>query len=238
MAIYLQHWHLTSAFVETVTVLVPSLMRIGGRSISHLVVHSISSVMLPVVLFWIPIAYRRHLDLSFERLALLIGVVVGLLSFYLQRKGYPYHRYPSEAILLVVIGLDFNKVIEEIGLKGHWRWPSVVAFLGLVSGVFVVGGGSLVHAMGQDWHNQEFNSLLKTDLEHFGGQALSGHVQYLDNTDFCIPALYNLQLVQATGTMYDCYMLSPDVAPHVKVFLCDFISYPTGPMPDLERWKG
>jgi hypothetical protein len=76
---------------------------------------------------------------------------------------------------------------------------------GLVVGTLIVGGGSMIHAVRQDWHNQEFNTLLKQDLIRLGG-GLSGHVQCLDMADGCISTLYDMSLVQATGFLYDCYM--------------------------------
>ena len=81
----------------------------------------------------------------------------------------------------------------------------------MILGIVVVGGGSLAHALWQDWHNQEFDSMLQRDLDQLGGARLSGHVQCLDSDDGCIPTLYNMRIVQGTGFLYDCYLLSPDL---------------------------
>lgn len=209
---FLTRWHATAAFVDTLTTLVPALTVLGRRSFLHLLWHSLSSTMLPLFFLWIPIAYLRRHVWSFERSALMIGVILGLVSFYIQRKGYPYHRYPSEAFLLLLISTDFTALLREDD-QGRRSIPYRLALCGLILGIAVVGGGSLVHALRQDWHNHEFDSMLQADLTQLGGTGLSGRVQCLDSDDGCIPTLYNMKIVQDTGFLYDCYLLSPDLDP-------------------------
>jgi hypothetical protein len=124
-----------------------------------------------------------------------------------QRKGYPYHRYPSEAFMLLLIGIDFSTVLSE---RAHDKRPYLhhLALAGILVGVVVIGGGSTVHALRQDGHNHEFTSMLEADLKPLGGNKLTGHIQCLDMADSCITALYDMKLVQATGFLYDCYMFS------------------------------
>jgi hypothetical protein len=205
---YLVHRHVVHAFFETLFNLIPYFALLFRRSLGHLVLHSISGVMLPVVLLWSPIVFlERKRWLTWERAALLVGAAFGLVSFYMQGKGYPYHRYPSEAFLLLLAGIDFVTVLK----KKPWNRDlglHRLALAGVVVGVVVVAGGSMVHALRQDWQNQEFDTLLRADLNRLGGERLEGQVQCLDMADGCITALYNMQLVQASGFLYDCYMLS------------------------------
>jgi hypothetical protein len=76
-----------------------------------------------------------------------------------------------------------------------------------------VGVGSTIHALRQDGHNREFEALLQADLNRLGGGILENHVQCLDMADGCIPTLYDMKLVQATGFLYDCYMFSSVTGP-------------------------
>jgi hypothetical protein len=164
--------------------------------------------MLPLVLIWLAIVVAsREKWLTWERAALFVGVLFGLASFYVQRKGYPYHRYPSEAFMLLLIGIDFSTVLSE---RAHDKRSYVrhLALAGILVGVVVIGGGSTVHALRQDAHNHEFTSMLEEDLKPLGGNKLTGHIQCLDMADSCITALYDMKLVQATGFLYDCYMFS------------------------------
>ncbi|WP_353072842.1 glycosyltransferase family 39 protein [Tunturiibacter gelidiferens] len=211
---WLQHQHITADFLRTLTQLLPYFLLLGPRSYTHLILHSISSVMLPVVLLWLPIVILKKDWITWERAALLVAVLFGLASFYLQRKGFPYHRYPSEAFLLLLIGIDFTTILKTKPANRRLRFTTNnkllpgLAMAGIVVSVLFIGVGSTAHALWQDWHNQEFDTLLRADLNRLGGQDLANRVQCLDMADGCIPTLYNMRLVQATGYLYDCYMLS------------------------------
>jgi hypothetical protein len=216
---WLQHQHITADFLRTLTELLPYFLLLGPRSYPHLILHSISSVMLPVVLLWIPIVILRKDWITWERAALLVAVLFGLASFYLQRKGFPYHRYPSEAFLLLLIAIDFTTIPKTN--PAHWRLRfttnskllPALSMAGILVGVVFVAGGSTAHALWQDWRNQEFDTMLRADLNRLGGESLNHRVQCLDMADGCIPTLYNMRLVQATGYLYDCYMLSNQPGP-------------------------
>jgi hypothetical protein len=216
---WLHHQHIVSNFLQTLSQLLPYFLLLGARSYPHLIVHSISSTMLPVVLLWLPIAFLKKDWITWERAALLVAVFFGLASFYLQKKGFSYHRYPSEAFLLLLAGIDFTTFLQTNPAPSQLR-PHVsnrllprLAIAGIIIGVVFIGGGSTAHALWQDWHNQEFDTMLRADLNRLGGQSLANRVQCLDMADGCIPTLYNMRLVQATGFLYDCYMFSAQPGP-------------------------
>jgi hypothetical protein len=216
---WLHHQHIVSNFLQTLSQLLPYFLLLGARSYPHLILHSISSTMLPVVLLWLPIVFLKKDWITWERAALAIAVLFGLASFYLQKKGFPYHRYPSEAFLLLLAGIDFTTILQTNPAPSQLRrhvsnrlLPSL-AIAGIIIGVVFIGASSTAHALWQDWHNQEFDTLLRADLNRLGGQSLANHVQCLDMADGCIPVLYNMRLVQATGFLYDCYMLSAQPGP-------------------------
>jgi hypothetical protein len=205
---YVIHKHILSAFLGTLFNLIPFFVHLGARSIGHLVLHSVSAVLLPLVLTWLLVVSMMNRWLTWERAALLTGVLFGLASFYIQRKGFPYHRYPSEAFFLLLIAIDFTTVLRS-SRDGQRPLLYRLALTGVLIGVLVVGAGSTVHALRQDGKNREFEALLQADLMRFGGSSLDNHVQCLDMADGCIPTLYDMKLVQATGFLYDCYMFSP-----------------------------
>ncbi|WP_158942216.1 hypothetical protein [Granulicella sp. S190] len=213
-AAWLYHHHVLPDFLHTVFQLVPYLLRLGTRTSGHLLAHLLSSVMLPIVLLWLPIVLLKKDWLTWERAALVVAVLFGFMSFYVQKRGYPYHRYPSEAFLLLLIAIDFTTVLPPTPPASPLRFAVPdsllprLALLGIIVGVFVIGGGSTAHALWQDWRNQEFDTMLRADLTRLGGPALSGKVQCLDVSDGCPPALYNMRLVQSTGHLYDCYLFS------------------------------
>ena len=199
--------HVLRAFLATLFDLIPYFARLGTRSYAHLILHSVSGVLLPIVVLWLAVILLQPKPLTWERAALLIGVLFGLASFYLQRKGYSYHRYPSEAFLLLLASIDLTAVFHKA--SRHQTTVQWLALAALLIGTILIGGGSTAHAIHQDWRNREFDALLQADLNRLGGQQLAGRVQCLDMGDGCIPTLYNMRLVQATGFLYDCYMFSP-----------------------------
>jgi hypothetical protein len=203
-------WHkdVTAAFLATLFDLIPYFAHLGTRSFGHLLLHSVSSVLLPLVILWLAILILQKKQLTWERAALLAGVLFGLASFYLQRKGYSYHRYPSEAFLLLLAAIDLTAVFQQKP-STHRLLLQRLALAGILIGTLVMAGGSTAHALRQDWRNHEFDTMLQSDLNRLGGQQLAGHIQCLDMGDGCIPTLYNMRLVQATGFLYDCYMFSP-----------------------------
>ena len=206
--------HALAAFGATLFDLIPYFAHLGTRSFGHLLLHSVSSVLLPLVLLWLAVLFLQRdwrAWLTCERAALLAGLLFGLASFYLQRKGYSYHRYPSEAFLLLLASIDLNAVLQVPSTRS--LLPQRLALAGILIGAFVIGGGSTAHALHQDWRNHEFDSMLQADLNRLGGQQLAGRIQCLDMGDGCIPTLYNMKIVQATGFLYDCYMFSPVQAP-------------------------
>ncbi len=206
------HQHATGAFLATFFDLIPYFAHLGTRSFGHLLLHSVSSVLLPLVILWLAVVLlqKKHLtgNFTWERAALFAGILFGLASFYLQRKGYSYHRYPSEAFLLLLAAIDLTSVFRQQP-STHRLLLQRLALAGILVGTVVIAGGSTAHALHQDWRNHEFDAMLQSDLNRLGGQQLAGNIQCLDMGDGCIPTLYNMRLVQATGFLYDCYMFSP-----------------------------
>lgn len=205
---YLIRVHALSAFVDTMVRLDRFHLQLWHRSYSWLALHAISSVLLPLVLIWLPVAATRKRWKTWEGAALYSGVAFGILSFILQGKGYPYHRYPSEAFLLLLIGLDCTHALQESILEKRML-PRLLAICGLGFGVAVIGVGSARQALRYKWRSQEYDAMLQSDLNHLGGRNLSGHVQCLDMASGCLDTLLAMHLVQSTGNLYDCYLFWP-----------------------------
>ena len=53
------------------------------------------------------------------------------------------------------------------------------------------------------------NQQLLSDIQSYGGPALDRRIQCMDSAGGCIAALYQARLVESTGFLHDCYMLSP-----------------------------
>jgi hypothetical protein len=222
--LWLQRVRGLGGFLWTLRTLVPYYTTLAHHKLSFLLIHSVSP-LLPLIALWltaIAIARYQTSDISvtastgtastgtasFERAALVVGILFGAASYVLQGKGLPYHRYLLLAFLLLTIGIDLTRLLRNKG------WVRYVATAGLLLAVLGIAPRSVAKAASYDWRNQEFSAMLAQDLEHLGGQRLSGKVQCLDSVRECLGTLYKLRLVQSTGVLYDLLLFDPKAAPN------------------------
>ncbi|MBB6147038.1 hypothetical protein HNQ77_005023 [Silvibacterium bohemicum] len=207
--VFLQREGSVPEFMIAVRGMWPYYSKLAPRSIGYLLLHSISP-LLPLVLLWVvmlvvsaarELPWRRPWNP--ERVALWIGLGIGFLSYIGQRKGFPYHRYPALAFLLLMMGLDFAAVLRRPGVL------RICGVIGLAAGALIIAPVSAYKTAGYDWRNQELFTMLRSDLEQQGGAGLSGNVQCLDEFSGCINALYRMDLVQSTGFLVDFYFWAP-----------------------------
>jgi hypothetical protein len=186
-----------AAFGEALQGLIAYHASLAHRSFGFLIGHSVSP-LLPLVLTWAVTAAVLHRRATFdaERLALLACAAGGLLSYLLQQKGFAYQRYPFLGFLLVLMAGDFVRLAR---VRDAVR---VIGVAGLLAGA-VFCTIFLVRTMRFD--RGEPDRPLLADLRAMG--AADGQVQCMDTAGSCIDNLYAGRIVQATGFLYDCYLL-------------------------------
>jgi hypothetical protein len=238
------------AFFSTMHWLAPLHAAILRLPLSVLLQRSVSSVLLPLFCLGLPLFIARRGwqgsqtsdranssrdGAGFENRALLAGFLFGVLSFCLQGRGYPYHRYPSELSFLVLLVRELHAALDPVqGLATQSpriaRWQQVLAAICVLLAVFGVVPRSVAKAAHYDWQRNSFAALLQPELEHLGRQAgeqndapaalhdqdhpnplssLNHQVQCLDMAGGCLEVLYRMRLVQSTGYLYDCYLFVP-----------------------------
>ena len=200
MVVALLHWRAWGAFLGVTGELVPLHTSMFRLPWGKLVLGSVSSVLLWVFLLAVPVALRVQVWKTLSGRVLLAGFAFGVFSFVVQGRGYPYHRYPSEAFLLLLAGLAF-----EEGLRDDRRWLAAVCLAGILFGAAWVVPRSLAAVRHFDLHD-EFGAMLRQELEALGGAGLNGRVQCLDQAGGCVAGLYNAGIMQSTGYLYDCYL--------------------------------
>jgi len=197
-----------AAFLSIVFRLIPEHAHLHRLPLGYLLLHSLAANLLPMVLLWLPVALFAGRRRNAEWIALLLGLLFGLASFCIQGKGYSYHRYPAEAFLLLLLCIDLCLALRaQPGARSRWMRP--LAAVALAALVVAVGIGSTRKALQFNWRDRQFDTLLRADLTQLGGPALNGKVQCMDMAAGCAAALYRMHLVQATGFLYDCYLLDP-----------------------------
>jgi len=208
------------AFVELNRGLVAYHASLGRPSFAALLVGSFPSVLLAVALPALPLLLAERAWRGWRAQVVLLGAMLGAVSYIVQGKGFPYHRYPVEAFLLLGCG-----VLLVTGLRGA-GWPRCAAVAGLLLCALWLAPASAWIACHYDWRNQEFNHALQADLTQLGGQlggrALQNKVQCIDMTSGCLNTLYNLGLVQSTGYLYDCYLFQPVQTPVSQAYRAGF----------------
>jgi hypothetical protein len=205
---YLLQANALSSFLDVIGTLVPLHASLQRESLPTLLVRSVSSVCLPLFLLWLVIltvTKRKHL---FSDQALVLAFLFGVFSFCLQGRGYTYHRYPSEAFLLLSLAITLTSA-----LKQHQpRWIHGLCLAGFVFGSLIVAPRSLAVLSRYDPSDQ-FGVDLQADLARLGGSSMNHQVQCLDLASGCLATLQRMQLIQATGFLYDCYLYSEPESP-------------------------
>ncbi|HEX4006982.1 MAG TPA: hypothetical protein VHX60_12475 [Acidobacteriaceae bacterium] len=232
----------------------PYYARLDNRPLGYLLLHSVSPLMPLVVLWLLMLAVRRaqtpraERKPDWERVALWLGLALGMFSYVSQRKGFPYHRYPTLAFLLLLMGLEFSEALRRRGVL------RVCGVVGLAAGALIIAPVSTYKISTYDWRHDELFGMLEGDLEKQGGPALSGHVQCLDTYSGCINALYRMDLAESTGFLVDFYFWAPRQTPVTeemrarfwtaiqqnppRVFVVMKQDFPNGPdtFGKLQRW--
>jgi hypothetical protein len=177
--------------------LVPYYAQIGHASWSYLLGNC-----LPVscaVLFGVVVALAiwNKSNKGWDLWGIRAAVVLGALSYFVQQKGYIYHRYSFLAFGLLWAGIESCLAMRSAGVRK-------------LVGATVLGGAALlilprnVNALRHARHDSNpLADQLQADLRQLGGNGLQNRVQCLDVVTGCYSALYRLGLVQSTGWMGD-----------------------------------
>jgi hypothetical protein len=132
------------------------------------------------------------------------AVLLGALTYFVQRKGYTYHRYPLLAFALLWVGMEFCIAMKGKGVRKAYGAACLAAAVLLI---LPSGVNRLRHARHD---SNPFADQLQTDLLRLGGNDLQGQVQCLDLVTGCYSALYRLGLMQSTGWMGDLQFFGPN----------------------------
>jgi hypothetical protein len=209
MVLWLERKHALEAWLTTARVLLPSYAMEERRPFAFTLSHSISP-LLPLVLLWLVCVVLRGPEWPrFERVLLATGAAVNLAALLAQGKALPYQRYPMMALLLPLIAVDLMTAWRKRGAVRYVAWA------GLCCGCMVLAPLALVKVIRFDARPQEFDAMLSADLRNLQAGELSGRVQCLDTIQDCLPTLYTMRLLPATGMLGDVALFGPSDQPVV-----------------------
>ncbi len=208
---FLVEKHAFPAFIAISKRLLPYYAGIDKMGLADLL-RQITSVRMVILLF--PIAAILTIKdtnwKNWERWALALGVCFGAATFFVQQKGFSYHRYPFFAFFLLWAGIECTGAIRKTG------WVSVLGLAGIVVGVLYLTPlyAARLIKVNPVLHLPE---TLQSDLLRLGGQQLQGQAQCLDQASGCVEAFYRAGLVQSTGFIGD-YMFFPPRGSHISPY--------------------
>ena len=224
-----------AAFLAGFHGIVPYYASLGHRPLSFILLHSLSPLMLPVLL-WIAILALDGMRFrpsrngeaewtrAWERTALLAGVLFGLINCVVQARALPYYRYPLLIFLLPLMAVDFTRAAQT-QLSDLWRTTAHIrrikaaqwlALAALAFGGFFLAPQSAVLIHRYRWWETDFISSLEQNLEALGGQRLSGRIQCIDSISGCGNVLYRMRLEPSTGVLSDFLLFGPDDVPIIR----------------------
>lgn len=196
------------AFWVTLTEFIPLHARLGDRGWAYLLRWCFTpSVDVFVILTALLLLFRRRQRRTLDSVqaVLLVGVLCGLASYFLQMKGFPYHRYPALAFLFPLAAIELSLALSA---GRPWRY---VGYAGVLFGV-VLGPIYARRAIRSRWMPDSSDSL-EQDLASVANPAsiasLNGEVQCIDSISGCIEVLNHFHLVQATGQLQDELLMAP-----------------------------
>jgi hypothetical protein len=184
-------------FSKVATTLIPLHAELGRRSFGFLLAHATSPIT-PLVIVWGILVCLLRPQFDLERVELYAGVALAFFSYAEQGKGFPYQRYPLVFFLIFLVNLDFLSALRTAGIQK----AAAVAALSFECLLLAPYSAWLVHSF---IVSQAFNEALAASL-HATNIPLDRNVQCLDTFGGCINTLYDMQLVQRTGFLYDCYL--------------------------------
>jgi Dolichyl-phosphate-mannose-protein mannosyltransferase len=194
--------HALAAFWFTVSELIPLHARLGYVSSRFLFTHLLTASHATIAAITLILTLSNP-DPKLKRLRLLLcsGILLGLISYFIQAKGFPSHRYLFVAFLFLLASIEFTSALDSPGYR------RIMGVIGLLFGL-VLSILSTAHAIRDRWPTDQAKSFAR-DLTSLGGPALSNDIQCIDTIEGCMAALYNQNLVPSTGLMYDEFLFAP-----------------------------
>jgi hypothetical protein len=181
--------------------LAASYSALGRPSFSYMLYYSTPrglTLLLPLAVL---LCFRNRSWQNWQFRAIIGGVILGLVSYFVQSKGFNYHRYPFVAFALLWSSLEFVAALRR------GRFSALIGGAGLLIGTLLIAPFYLYRVFHYDQPDLVVMGMV-SDLARYPASQLQGSVQCLDGLAGCYSALYRLQLKQSTGFMGDQLLFS------------------------------
>jgi hypothetical protein len=226
---FLWQYHAMDAFLFILRTILPSYAQSIPHDVNYLVRNLFPTGLLRVLPFAVIAALLRGKRLGYEQWGLFSGAAVGALSYFLQGKGYVYHRYMFVEFLLLWVGFELADAMRRADFWSRATGATgVVVLLLLVLPHYV----RVMHRDAQAGHtvgnaglpNSQLTTYLDRDLLHLGGDQLQGKVVCLDLVTSCLNGLFRLRLVENTSFTGDLLLFAPTETAPAKYYRDRFMT--------------
>ena len=202
-AFLLRH-HALAAFIDITRNVTVYYSGLGRASAITLVREIMPRAMRPLVPIGAALAVMNRRQWNWERWAVVLGMAMGIFSYFAQGKGFNHHRYELMAFSLLWFFIEFAIAARRSGTA------RIVAVAGIAIGTVWVIPKCLVQIKEATYASLfRFTSDAVADLRVLNiNDRLQRKVQCLDMTDGCLNALYRVRLVQNSGNVGDTLLFS------------------------------
>ena len=207
---FLLRYHAIHPFIDLTRRITPFYAAMEHSSMRTLLTFLPKKVELVMLPFALVVAITGRQWKNWEHSAILLGIAFGACSYFVQGKGFDYHRYPFAAFALLWMALVLALAMRATGCR---RWAGV---LGLTAGLVVGVPLYLYHAA--HLHADTDFVPLQNDLATIGASRLQRQVQCMDMVQGCYTALYHLRIVQSTGIIGDGLLFATEKSPVVDYY--------------------
>ncbi len=203
---FLLRYHVLGGFLFILLKVLPTYAGFAAPSWGTMFRAALPRSVLLMALLTIPLVFanrRREGPPSWERRALVAGMLLALGSFLAQHKGFFHHRYAFVSLLFLLMGLEIFTALRATG------WPRLLAAAVLL---YALAGFAprMVRAGSQVPGETQFARSLGSDLRTLRGAGnLDDKVQCFDLVYGCLNALYHEHIVENTGFTGDLLFFSP-----------------------------
>jgi hypothetical protein len=203
---YLLHFHAWQSFLFVMFKITPAYASLQRLSWVHLMgqVSKPDALLLLVLAAAAGFAHRKNRAAwTWEQWAIAMGVGFGLLSFFVQGKGFEHHRYTYLVLLFLLMSFELLSALRHRGLP---RALAVLTIFIVVLGLIPVHMLQLAH---QTRGDNEIPDAMQADLQELGGSnVLQDKVICFDMVYGCLDTLYRMRIVQNTGFTGDMLFFS------------------------------
>lgn len=214
---YLLYEHSLGSFFRLEIRLVPlysSMARMSYPEMAHVL--NAPGHLLPTLalgsLFLV--ALQPSLRRDTEQQLLLLSTILGAASFFLQHKGFFYHRRPFELFFFLWVGWVLTATLKEAqALKG---WTALC--LMVLSAIYYP------HLMASQHYDITQLKQMQQDLTDLHANDRPGDVQCLDVIGGCLTNALRMHIIMATGYVNDFVFFMNSQDPRVNELRNDFLT--------------